>query len=112
MNPVAISALAALGGSSLGTLGTVLSNYVLQRSATRRDLMNHVFANRQTLYSVHIGGCASLPRAITRMILRVAGAGCEVVVGDQRHELTGNLWSQREFQRVNTRLQEEIALGN
>jgi hypothetical protein len=60
MNPVAISALAALGGSSLGTLGTVLSNYVLQRSVTRRDLMNHVFANRQTLYSDFISEAARL----------------------------------------------------
>lgn len=60
MNPVAISALAALGGSSVGTLGTVLSNYVLQRSVTRRDLLNHVFANRQTLYSDFISEAARL----------------------------------------------------
>jgi hypothetical protein len=60
MNPVAISALAALGGSSLGTMGTVLSNYVLQRSVTRRDMMNHVFANRQTLYSDFISEAARL----------------------------------------------------
>jgi hypothetical protein len=60
MNPVAISAIAALGGSSLGTMGTVMSNYVLQRSVTRRDLMNHVFASRQTLYSDFISEAARL----------------------------------------------------
>jgi hypothetical protein len=39
---------------------TVMSNYVLQRSVTRRDMMNHVFANRQTLYSDFISEAARL----------------------------------------------------
>ena len=60
MDPVAISALAALGGSSLGLLGTVLSNYVLQRSVTRRELMHHVLADRQKLYSDFIAEAARI----------------------------------------------------
>jgi hypothetical protein len=60
MNPVAISALAALGGSSIGALAPVLSNYVLQRSVTRRDLINHEIAERQKLYSDFISEAARL----------------------------------------------------
>lgn len=59
MNPAAISALAAIGGSSLGALGPVLSNYVLQRSATRRDLIAREIAERQKLYSDFITEAAN-----------------------------------------------------
>ena len=58
MSPAAISALAALGGSSLGALGPVLSNYVLQRSLTRRDLVHREIADRQKLYSDFISEAA------------------------------------------------------
>ena len=51
MNPVLISALAALTGSTIGALAPILSNYVLQRSVTQRDLLNSQIAQRETLYS-------------------------------------------------------------
>jgi predicted methyltransferase len=51
MNPAIISALAALGGSSVGALAPVLSNFVLQRSVTQRDLLNRQISQRGTLYS-------------------------------------------------------------
>ncbi len=51
MNPAIISALAALGGSSVGALAPVLSNFILQRSVTQRDLLNRQIAQRETLYS-------------------------------------------------------------
>ncbi|MDQ1470246.1 MAG: hypothetical protein QOJ99_1726 [Bryobacterales bacterium] len=51
MNSAIISALAAFGGSSVGALGPVLSNYVLQRSAAKHELSNRQIAERETLYS-------------------------------------------------------------
>lgn len=51
MNPVAISALAALGGSAVGALAPVLSNVLVQRSAARRDLANQKITTREALYS-------------------------------------------------------------
>ena len=60
MNPAAISALAVLGGSSVGALAPVLSSYVLQRSVTRRDLLNREIAERQQLFSDFITEAARL----------------------------------------------------
>lgn len=51
MNPVAISALAALGGSAVGALAPVLSNVLVQRSAARRDIANRRLVEREALYS-------------------------------------------------------------
>ena len=51
MNPAIVSALAALGGSSVGALAPVLSNFILQRSVTQRDLLNRQISQRETLYS-------------------------------------------------------------
>jgi hypothetical protein len=51
MNPAVISALAAVGGSSVGALTPLLSNFILQRSATQRDLLNRQISQRETLYS-------------------------------------------------------------
>ena len=51
MNPAIISALAALGGSSVGALAPVLSNFILERSVTRRELLNRQIVQRETLYS-------------------------------------------------------------
>lgn len=51
MNPAIISALAALGGSSVGALAPILSNFILQRSLTQRDLLNSQLSQRETLYS-------------------------------------------------------------
>jgi hypothetical protein len=51
MNPAIISAMAALAGSSVGALAPVLSNFVMQKSLTQRDLLNRQIAQRETLYS-------------------------------------------------------------
>lgn len=51
MNPAIISAMAALGGSTVGALAPVLSNFILERSVTRRELLNRQIAQRETLYS-------------------------------------------------------------
>ena len=60
MNPAIISALSVLAGSSLGALTPVLSNYILQRSATQRDFVTRELADRQTLYSDFISNAARL----------------------------------------------------
>ena len=60
MNPAAISALSVLAGSSVGALAPVLSSYVLQRSVTRRDLINREIAERQELYAKFITEAARL----------------------------------------------------
>ena len=51
MNPAVLSTLAALGGSSIGALGPIVSNYVLQRGQTQRDLLLRQIADREALYS-------------------------------------------------------------
>jgi hypothetical protein len=51
MNPAIISALAALGGSAVGALAPIWSNFILQRSVTQRDLLNKQISQRETLYS-------------------------------------------------------------
>ena len=51
MNNAIVSVLAALTGSSVGGLAPVLSNYVLQRAQTQRDLLNRQITQRETLYS-------------------------------------------------------------
>jgi len=51
MNPAILSALAALGGSSVGALSPILSSYVLQRSQAQRDLLVRQVVERETLYS-------------------------------------------------------------
>jgi hypothetical protein len=60
INPAIISALAALGGSSVGPLAPILSNYVAQRSLTQRDLLNRQIDQRETLYSDFIKEAARL----------------------------------------------------
>ena len=51
MNPAMINVLAALSGTAVGSLAPVLSNYVLQRSVTQRDLLNRQLGQREVLYS-------------------------------------------------------------
>jgi hypothetical protein len=51
MNPATINILAALSGTAVGSLAPVLSNYVLQRSVTQRDLLNRQLGQREILYS-------------------------------------------------------------
>jgi hypothetical protein len=51
MSQALTSTLAALAGSAVGSLAPIVSNYVLQRSATQRDLLNRQLSQRETLYS-------------------------------------------------------------
>ena len=51
LNPATINILAALSGTAVGSLAPVLSNYVLQKSITERDLLNRQLSQRETLYS-------------------------------------------------------------
>lgn len=51
MDTAIISALAALGGSSIGAFAPVLTSYVLQRSMAQRELSNREIALRETLYA-------------------------------------------------------------
>lgn len=51
MNSAMISILAALSGTAVGSLAPVLSNYVLQRNVTQRDLLNRQLGQRESLYS-------------------------------------------------------------
>ena len=60
MDPALTSALAALGGSFIGAMAPVLSNYVIQKSQTSRDLINHQLLQRETLYTEFIRDAARL----------------------------------------------------
>ena len=51
MNPAIINILAALSGTVVGSIAPVLSNYVLQKSVTQRDLLNRQLGQREVLYS-------------------------------------------------------------
>ena len=51
MNSATLSALAALGGSALGGITPVISNYLIQRGLTKRELLGRQLAERQTLYA-------------------------------------------------------------
>jgi hypothetical protein len=67
MNPAIISALAALGGSSVGALAPVLSNFILERSVTRRELLNRQITQRETLYSDFINEASRIyAKSVTR----------------------------------------------
>lgn len=60
MDTAVISALAAVGGSSVGALTPVLSNYVIQRAVSRREMFNHQLAQRESLYSDFITAASKL----------------------------------------------------
>jgi hypothetical protein len=67
MNPAIISALAALGGSSVGALAPVLSNFILERSMTRRELLTRQITQREMLYSDFINEASRIyARSVTR----------------------------------------------
>ena len=67
MNAAIISALAALGGSTVGALAPVLSNLILERSATQRELLNRQIAQRETLYSDFINEASRIyAKSVTR----------------------------------------------
>jgi hypothetical protein len=60
MNPAIINILAALSGIVVGSIAPVLSNYVLQKSVTQRDLLNRQLAQREALYSDFIKDASRL----------------------------------------------------
>jgi hypothetical protein len=60
MNTVAITALAAVGGSCAGALGPVLSAFLVQRGAERRSSLERTVAQRQLLYSDFIKEASAL----------------------------------------------------
>jgi len=51
MNPATVNILAVLSGAAVGSLAPVLSNYVIQRSLTQRDLLYRQLGQREVLYS-------------------------------------------------------------
>ena len=50
-NTATLSALAALSGSALGGITPLISNYLIQRGLTKRELLSRELADRQTLYA-------------------------------------------------------------
>ena len=54
MNDAVISAVAALTGSALGGLTPIISNYLIQRGLTQRELLTHELVERQNLYAEFI----------------------------------------------------------
>jgi len=67
VNQAIISAMAALGGSSVGALAPILSNFILQRSVTQRDLLNRQISQRETLYSDFINEASRIyAKSVTR----------------------------------------------
>lgn len=69
MNSSVITALAALGGSSIGALGPIFSNYVLQRGQTQRDLLLRQLIDREALYSDFINEASRLyARSLTHSL--------------------------------------------
>ena len=46
-----VSVVAALAGATIGGITPLLSNYVSQRSITRRELLSRQLSERQTLYA-------------------------------------------------------------
>jgi hypothetical protein len=54
MDSTLTSVLAALGGSVVGATSPVVSNFVLQRSQTQRELTNREIGQREELYSEFI----------------------------------------------------------
>ena len=54
MEAAALSALAAIGGSAFGGLTPLVSNYLIQRGMTKRELLSRQLAERQSLYSEFI----------------------------------------------------------
>src|SRR5271154_6864881 len=74
MNNAMVSVLAALIGSTIGGLAPVMSNYVLQRGQTQRDLLNRQITQRETLYSDFIKEASSLyANSVTRSLENLDG---------------------------------------
>jgi hypothetical protein len=60
MNSVMITALAAIGGSLVGALGSAIGTWITARHQDRRDLLGKQIARREALYSDFIGESARL----------------------------------------------------
>jgi len=60
MNPVMITALAAIGGSLVGALGSAVGTWITSSHQYRRDLLGKQIARREALYSDFIGESARL----------------------------------------------------
>jgi hypothetical protein len=54
MSEAFISAVAALTGSALGGLTPIISNYLVQRGLTQRELLTRDLVERQNLYAEFI----------------------------------------------------------
>lgn len=54
MSSAELSTLAALAGSALGGITPIISNTVVQRSTTQRELLSRQLAGRQDLYAEFI----------------------------------------------------------
>jgi hypothetical protein len=60
MNSTMITALAAIGGSLVGALGSAVGTWITARHQDRRDLLGKQIARREALYSDFIGESAHL----------------------------------------------------
>jgi hypothetical protein len=60
VNSGIIAAAAAIGGSLVGAIGSVVGTLISSRTATRRDLLGKQIALREALYSDFIGETARL----------------------------------------------------
>ncbi len=60
MSPGTTTALAAIGGSPLGALGSSLSTWIIQRRQDRRDLLAKKIVHRDQLYSDFLSESARL----------------------------------------------------
>src|SRR5208337_4638719 len=60
MNSGLIAAVAAITGSIVGALGSVVGTWIIQRHQDRRDLLAKRIVRREALYSDFIGESARL----------------------------------------------------
>ncbi len=60
MDSAMITAMAAIGGSMVGAMGTFVGSWITQRFHDRRDLLANQIARRETLYSDFISESARL----------------------------------------------------
>ena len=67
MDNTLTSVLAALGGSAIGATTPVISNFLLQRSVTQRELISREIAQREELYAEFISkGSACYAKAMSK----------------------------------------------